>query len=216
MGEQLPHSSRYGGGCPKKHSHPPKKPPPQKIYTPQKKIHPQNNLHPKASWWELQPKVLPSSSQPKCIWVGLYRWTHGGCRSQGSVQGWWQQLQWQHCHLQSSQTGLGHSHCWFLTPTACMSSTDGSALLKAPLMQNAVTKQPCRLPKNPSWNSRGAELAARSTFLSGEQQNLSPVHHWQALCSVRRQRKAPSVPCGAKAGTGSYCKHCTAVIFYSH
>lgn len=130
------------------------------------------------------------------------------------------------CHIKRleqfsflSRAGLGHSHCWFLTPTACMiRNTDGLSSSQASLMQNAVTKQLLQAPKaSSSWKQRRSQRCERgSRFLNRDKQNLSLIHHWQALCLARRQRELPPALCEAKAGTGSYSKHFTAVIFHFH
>lgn len=131
------------------------------------------------------------------------------------------------CHIKRlepfflSRAGLGHSHCWFLTSTArmirntlmvsapfpgvfnakCCSKTAFAGSQSKPFLETERRRQ--------SWE-RG------SRFLSRDKQNLPLIHHWQALCLVRRKRKLPPALCEAKAGTGSSSKHFTAVIFHFH
>lgn len=131
------------------------------------------------------------------------------------------------CHIKRlepfllSRAGLGHSHCWFLTPTACMirNTLMVSALFPGVFNAKCCYKTAFAGSQSESFletERRCQSWERGSRFLSRDKQNLSLIHHWQALCLARRQSKRPPALCEAQAGTGSYSKHFTAVIFHFH
>lgn len=130
------------------------------------------------------------------------------------------------CHIRRleqfflSGAGLGHSHCWFLTPTVCVIR---NAPMVSALFPESFNAKCCYKTAFSASQSKSLETESRSQrcergsrLLSRDKQNLSLIHHWQALCLARRQRKLPPGLCKAKAATGSYSKHCTAEIFHFH